>query len=83
MITCQRAAEWTSREVDEPLPVGRRFALAVHRLLCPSCRRFRTQLVELDQAVGRFITDGTAASEGLTDDARQRIKEALANDTSG
>jgi hypothetical protein len=51
--------------------------------LCPSCRQFRVQLVEVDQAVGQFVADGTAAVDGLTDEAKRRIKEALATDTPG
>lgn len=78
MITCQRAVEWTSRELDDRLPAGRRFALGVHRLLCPECRRFREQLAEVDEAVGQFVAAAAASADGLSDEARQRIKAALA-----
>jgi hypothetical protein len=83
MITCERAAEWTSRALDDPLPGGRRFALGFHRLLCPQCRRFRDQLAEVENAVSQFLADGDPPVDGLSDDARQRIRLALENETSG
>ncbi len=83
MITCQRAAECTSQELAESLPAGVRFALGFHRFLCPPCRRFRTQVAEVERAVEHFLTDGEGSGEGLSDDARRRIADALANDTSG
>ncbi|MCU0702548.1 MAG: hypothetical protein MUF18_00980 [Fimbriiglobus sp.] len=83
MITCQRAAEWTSRELDDPLPAGRRVALGLHRLLCGDCRRFRTQLAEIDQAVGEAVAHAEATAEPLSDDARERIRHALQDAQAG
>ncbi len=83
MITCRKAAEWTSREVDEPLPAGRRFALGLHRFLCPQCRRFATQLAEVDRAVGDTIREAELASDPLTDEARERMRRALQNEQAG
>ena len=57
--------------------------LGFHRLLCPKCRLFRAQLAEVETAIGLFLTDDHPDAEGLTDDARQRILDALANDTAG
>jgi hypothetical protein len=83
VISCRRAAEWTSRELDDGLSGGRRFALGVHRLLCGPCRRFRDQLSEIDRAVGEAITAGEVAAEPLSDDARERMRQALENDPAG
>lgn len=83
MITCRRAAEWTSREVDDPLPAGRRFALGLHRFLCPKCRRFATQLAEVDRAVGDTIRAAELGSTPLTDEARERMRRALQEEQTG
>lgn len=79
MITCRQATEWTSGELDERLSAGRRFVLGFHRLLCGKCRRFRTQLAEIDHAVGEAIAAGELAAEPLPDDARERLRAALEN----
>ncbi len=83
MITCRRAAEWTSREVDAPLSAGRRFALGLHRFLCPKCRRFATQLAEVDLAVGETIRAAELGSTPLTDEARERMRRALREEQTG
>ena len=77
MISCKRAAELTSRELDVPLGFGGRTLLGFHRLVCAACRRFRTQLVEVDRAVGEFLAVGVLDSVALPDDARERIARAL------
>lgn len=83
MITCKRAAEWTSLELDVPLPLGRRLALGVHRLLCRACRRFRAQLTEIDRAAGEFLSETDVPVGRLPDSARLRIRQALADETAG
>lgn len=83
MITCKQAVEWTSRELDAALGVGRGFALGFHRLVCGKCRRFRTQLAEIDRAVTAFVTAGVPSSVRLTDDAKERIKQTLHDETAG
>ena len=83
MISCKRAAEWTSRELDGELSAAPRAVLGVHRLLCGNCRRFRIQLVEVDRAVGEFVTAGLPDAVHLPDDARERIRQALRDDAAG
>lgn len=77
MISCKRAAEWTSRELDAPLGVCRGLALRLHRLVCGDCRRFRTQLAEVDRAAAAFVAAAVPDSARLPDDARERITKAL------
>lgn len=77
MITCRRAAEWTSRELDERLSAGRRFALGFHRLVCVQCRRFRDQLAAVDAVAGELLADGVVGSVGLPDAAKERIAQVL------
>lgn len=82
MITCKRAAEWTSRELDTSIGIGRSLSLGFHRFLCGNCHRFRTQLAEVDRAVGEFIAAGVPESVHLSDDARKRITRALRDEAS-
>jgi predicted anti-sigma-YlaC factor YlaD len=80
VISCKRAAELTSRELDTPLPLGTRAVLGFHRLVCAACRRFRGQLAEVDRAVAVYVTTGVAESVHLPDDVRERIVQALRDD---
>jgi hypothetical protein len=77
MISCKRAAELISLSQDAPLTRRQRVALAFHRFLCSLCRQFTRQM-RLIQRAGRAA--GAAdppAGEGLSDVARERIKQAL------
>ena len=83
MISCKQAAEWTSRELDDRLRLGPRAVLGFHRLLCGNCRRFRTQLTEVDRAVGAFVAAGVPGSVRLPEEARERIIQALQDERGG
>lgn len=82
MISCRRAAAWTSRELDAALNPAARSLLGVHRLMCGNCRRYRRQLVEVDAAVSGFLAEVVPESARLPDEARDRITRAL-RDASG
>ena len=56
MMTCRRAAELISQELDTALPVHQRARLGFHVLVCGACRRFRRQLGEVDGAAAEFLT---------------------------
>jgi hypothetical protein len=43
-----------SRELDGPLPYGRRLRLRLHLLWCDACRRFARQAVFLRTAMQRY-----------------------------
>ena len=78
MMSCRRAAELTSKELDTELRPGERVALGFHRLVCGACRRFRAQLAEIDRAVARTLTGPAGdASVALPAAARARIDAAL------
>ena len=55
MITCRRAAELISWDLDASLPFHQRAGLGFHTLLCGACRRFRSQLEVVDEAVDEFL----------------------------
>jgi predicted anti-sigma-YlaC factor YlaD len=83
VTSCKRAAELTSRELDRPLPAVQRFALGFHRVMCAACRRFRTQLAEVDRAAGEFARAADGPDAALPADARERIRRALDAATAG
>ena len=56
MITCRRAAELISRELDADLPLHQRVVLRFHKMVCGACRRFWRQLGAVDEAVEEFFT---------------------------
>ncbi len=80
MISCHRAAELTSRELDQRLPALQELAVGFHRLLCPGCRRYRDQLAEVNRVAGELLAaegDDQPDARTLTEDARERIRHAL------
>jgi hypothetical protein len=82
VMSCKRAAELTSRELDVPLRVYQRLALCLHRVLCPACRRFRRQLAELHRAIAQFLKSaGAPSAVRLSAVARGRIHQALRDET--
>ena len=81
MISCRRAAELASKELDTELRPRERVALGVHRLVCGACRRFRTQLAEIDRAVTQTLAGpGGNPSVALPDAARARLDAALGSE---
>ena len=85
MISCRRAAELASKELDTELRPRERVALGVHRLVCGACRRFRTQLAEIDRAVTQTLAQTLAGPGGnpsvaLPDAARARLDAALGSE---
>lgn len=83
MITCRRAAELISRDVDDGLSWGQRLALGFHLVPCSLCRHFKRHVRLLDQASRRWASPGRAGGDlprpVLSREARQRIKRALRN----
>ncbi|WP_020470092.1 hypothetical protein [Zavarzinella formosa] len=80
LFSCRRAAELTSKELDTPLRVDERVALAAHRLMCAACCRFRSQLGEINQVLDKFVTMPPkidSDSTGMADESKIRIKDSL------
>lgn len=51
MISCERAWELLSQQLDEPLSPQEKQELEEHLAACPSCRRDKEDLEQLDQAL--------------------------------
>ncbi len=75
---CQQAARLQSAALDHKLTWRQRFGLHVHLLLCKWCRRYGKQIKFLRRAAHDHPEElATPASQKLTSEARERIKEKL------
>jgi predicted anti-sigma-YlaC factor YlaD len=75
-MTCSRAAELISHELDAPLPLAARVGLAVHARLCGACRRYRRQLAALDRAAAELVREPVESST-LPPAAEARLRAAV------
>lgn len=75
-LDCKHASQLASREMDEPLQRGERFALRLHQAVCINCARFARQLRGMRELL-RSAPETDDARSGLPDPARQRIEQAL------
>ncbi|MHB1561044.1 MAG: zf-HC2 domain-containing protein [Isosphaeraceae bacterium] len=77
-LRCEAAAELMSRELDEPLSRLERTALLCHLAACRSCRRFRSQVRRIRQALRlRDRAVAADADSGLSAEARARMVRVL------
>jgi Putative zinc-finger len=54
ILNCRDATRLISRELDGPLPIGRRLLLRVHLFWCGPCRNFFRQAMFLREAMRRY-----------------------------
>lgn len=76
MLNCKQASLLASRAMDEKLPFQERMALRLHLWLCRGCNHFSKQLYFLHQAASR---SSAHLDLHLTNEAKQRIAQALKN----
>lgn len=74
MLNCKKASELASRSVDEKLPFWKNISLAMHLLLCRSCKQFTHQLTFLHKASHQAQAN---IDFHLSDKAKQRITKTL------
>ena len=78
-LRCDEASELASRNLDEPLGFVDRIALHGHLLACRSCRLYRRQI----QSIRAMMANKrTARHPGLSDSARERINQAMKEESS-
>ena len=82
MLSCKDIAKLASEGLDRKLSLRERISLRVHTTLCSACRAYRRQIKALCKLVSdHFRGDGFSLgfcnSQSLSDEARQKIKEAL------
>lgn len=79
MTNCRQSSELSSQSLDRKLSIRQWLALHIHIGLCPFCKRFGEHIAILRGICNHF---GERAHEhdfmeGMSDEAKQRIKQAL------
>jgi hypothetical protein len=65
-MTCRRAAELISEELDTNLPLRQQIGLGFHTLLCVACRRYRRQIGVVEEAVEEFLESAAPGNSDAT-----------------
>ena len=78
-MTCRRAAELISEELDAGLPLHRRAGLGFHALVCGACRRYRRQVGAVEEAVAEFFATAKSAPAAapLPPAAKEHLKAVI------
>ncbi|MDZ4097687.1 MAG: zf-HC2 domain-containing protein [Methylophilaceae bacterium] len=89
MLNCKEASQLASISIDRKLSLRERLSLKVHLLLCANCTNFYGQISLLRMAARAFLTNRKSGGHDcedpecekfcLSDEARQRIHQALEN----
>src|ERR1041385_4695796 len=78
MPTCREVTRLQSEALDKQLPFFKRVGLRLHLLVCSWCRRYGKQVRFLRQAMHDHPDElCEASSQGLSPEARERLKRAL------
>ena len=79
MLDCEESARLTSESFDRPLTRSERWALKIHQACCRSSHRVARQMEMISEAMKKpeATEQLTAASDSLSDDARDRIRQKL------
>ena len=79
--SCKAATRWQSEALDHRLPWSRRLGLRLHLVLCKWCRRYGRQIAFIHQAAQVHPEKmADAIPQGLSDEARERIRQRLRAD---
>lgn len=74
-LRCRDVTRKISLSMDTALPLHQRFAIRMHLAMCRYCKRFQRQLLALRELSRRI--EAPVPDEGLSLEAKKRIKEAL------
>ena len=81
---CRDMVRILSQSMDEPMSLKMRIKKRVHYLICCWCQRYEEQLHYLRDTACRFPEHADqASSEALSAEARERIKQKLADNMPG
>jgi len=79
---CREASLALSEKLDHPLSPARRIGLQLHILVCKLCRRYGRQIHLIHSAASKHPDAvGGAGAQGLSDQARERIKRRVRETT--
>lgn len=77
MLSCKEASLMVSRSLDTKLSWPNRVGITIHLLLCKACRRYKTQLRVLHQALQLRALPSRFATHKLDSPAKESIKQVL------
>jgi uncharacterized membrane protein len=76
-LPCVEVAKLVSESLDRDLPLATRIALRLHLIGCSACRLYLKQSRRIREAMRSLAGRDPAEGPGLSDEARERIKQAL------
>ena len=83
MLSCKDVTRLLSESMDATLPIGKRIGVRLHLLICKFCLRYERQLLLIREAARRLAASdepyGSLTGEPLSEGAKERIRESLAN----
>jgi hypothetical protein len=75
---CAEISRLASQSFEQPLPIGTRFKMWLHKLICLWCKRYLKHLEFLHAAAPRLDEHAEVlGSSGLSADAKLRIVQTL------
>ena len=83
MLSCKDVTRLISESMDHSLPLGKRVGVRLHLLVCKFCSRYERQLLLIRETVRRLAATERCVrappGEPLSEEAKERIRKALAN----
>ncbi len=77
MVSCKKVAQLASESFDRSLTLRERLSMRFHLLACKFCSRYVRQLKFLQRACANANENQSRSEIGLTEDARERIRDRL------
>ena len=81
MLSCEEVAKLVSESLDKALPLHRRIGVRIHLMMCKICREHRNQMKFIREALQRVAGGDIDISQGLSPEARERIRSRLQEET--
>jgi hypothetical protein len=83
MLSCKDVTQLISQSMDTSLPIGKRIGVRIHLFLCRFCQRYEKQLLFIRETMQHLVAAEGASEgppvEGLSEEARERIRTTLRN----
>jgi hypothetical protein len=80
-LDCRTFTRLASENLDRPLTFGERFRYRLHRIICAICRQQDKRMQQLRDVVHEAAQSPvTASQEELPNEARERIRQRVAEE---
>jgi predicted anti-sigma-YlaC factor YlaD len=77
LFSCREAVRLANAGFDRHLSVRERTELRLHLLMCGACRAYGRQVATLERLIRTHARVDAGPDEGLSPEARERIRRAL------